>query len=198
MPREGPETASPVGAVLAEEFHRLVAPPSEPSPSSPAHRLHHRRSWLALAGVMTVGVLGVPLLLWIRPPLPREFTVTPEPASLEVAAGEDAQSVRLRISGGKPGTKVDVSFPDRPADVETKQVGTFFGELFEFQVTADLNARPTSEPIALKLRVQAGRNVRDLSIPLTIVRPTVAPLPVGFQAAEGSKLRKLANNQNLS
>ena len=66
---------------------------------------------------------------------------------------------------------------------------------FEFQVTADLNARPTSEPIALNLRVQAGRNVRDLSIPLTIVRPTVAPLPVGFQAAEGSKLQRLANNR---
>ena len=144
---------------------------------------------------MTVGVFGVLLLLLIRPPLPREFTVTAEPSSLEVAAGEDAQLVRLQIGGGKPDTKVDVSFPDRPADVETKQVGTFFGELFEFQVTADLNARPTSEPIALNLRVQAGHNVRELSIPLRIVRPTVAPLPVGFQAAEGSKLQRLANNR---
>ena len=190
-----PKRRPPSARALAEEFHRLVAPPSEPSPSSPAHRLHHRRSWLTLAGVMTVGVLGVPLLLWIRTPFPRPFMVTPEPASLEVTAGEDAQSVRLRISGGQPGTKVDVSFPDRPVDVETGQVGTFFGELIEFQVRADLNARPTSEPIALKLRVQAGRNARDLSIPLTIVPPTVAPLPAGFQAAEGSKLRKLANTK---
>ncbi len=140
---------------------------------------------------MTAGVLGVPLLLWIRTPFPRPFTVTPEPASLEVTAGEDAQPVRLRISGGQPGTKVDVSFPDRPVDVETGQVGTFFGELIEFQVTADLNARPTSEPIALKLRVQAGRNVRDLSIPLTIVPPTGRSSPSrlpgsrGLQAAEG-------------
>ena len=190
-----PKRRPPSARALAEEFHRLVVPPSEPSPSSPAHRLHHRRSWLALAGVMTVGVFGVPLLLLIRPPLPRKFTVTAEPSSLEVAAGEDAQLVRLQIGGGKPDTKVDVSFPDRPADVETKQVGTFFGELFEFQVTADLNARPTSEPIALNLRVQAGHNVRELSIPLRIVRPTVAPLPVGFQAAEGSKLQRLANNR---
>jgi hypothetical protein len=129
--------------------------------------------------------------------LPRKFTVTAEPSSLEVAAGEDAQLVRLQIGGGKPDTKVDVSFLDRPADVETKQVGTFFGELFEFQVTADLNARPTSEPIALNLRVQAGHNVRELSIPLRIVRPTVAPLPVGFQAAEGSKLQRLANTRRI-
>src|SRR5271157_3312834 len=150
-----PKRRPPSARALAEEFHRLVVPPSEPSPSSPARRLHHRRSWLALAGVMTVGVFGVLLLLLIRPPLPREFTVTAEPSSLEVAAGEDAQLVRLQIGGGKPDTKVDVSFPDRPADVETKQVGTFFGELFEFQVTADLNARPTSEPIALNLRVRA-------------------------------------------
>ena len=141
---------------------------------------------------MTAGVLAVPLLLWIRTRFPGPFRVTPEPASLEVTAGADAQSVRLRISGGQPDTKVEVSFPDRPVDVETGQVGTFFGELIEFQVRADLNARPTSEPIALKLRVQAGRNVRDLSLPLTIVAPTVAPLPGGFQAAEGSKLRKLA------
>jgi len=144
---------------------------------------------------MTVGVFGVPLLLLIRPPLPGEFTVTAEPSSLQVAAGEDAQLVRLQIGGGKSGNKVDVSFPDRLADVETKQVGTFFGDLFEFQVTADLNARPTSKPIALNLRVQAGRNVRELSIPLTIVPPPVAPLPVGFQAAEGSKLQRLANNR---
>ena len=190
-----PKRRPPSARALAEEFHRLVAPPSEPSPSSPAHRLYHRRSWLALAGVMSVGVLGVPLLLLIRPPLPGEFTVTAEPSSLEVAAGEDAQLVRLQIGGGKPGTKVDVSFPDRPADVETKQVGTFFGELFEFQVTADLNAKPTSEPIALNLRVQAGHNVRELLIPLRIVRPTVAPLPVGFQAAEGSRLQKLAKTK---
>ena len=31
-----------------------------------------------------------------------------------------------------------------------KQVGTFFGDLYEFQVAADLNARPTPEPIALQ------------------------------------------------
>ena len=76
---------------------------------------------------------------------------------MELIAGGEAQPVRLQFVGCKPGTNVEVSFPDPLADVEMKQVGTFFGDLYEFQVAADLNARPTPEPIALQLRSSRRR-----------------------------------------
>ena len=74
----------------------------------------------------------------------------------------EAQSVRLQYQWAQPGTKVEVSFPDRLRMSRLEQVGTFFGDLYEFQVAADLNARPTPEPIALKLRIQAGRRCQGV------------------------------------
>jgi serine/threonine protein kinase len=188
-PKRRPESAS----ALAAEFHRLVAPTPEPLPPIRTHWAR-RGAWLALAGVIAIGV-GVPLQRLIRSPSRGIFTVTTDSSSLEVVAGGEAQLVRLQFTGCEPGTKVDVTFPDPHADVTIKQVGTFFGDFYEFQVAADLNARPTPEPIELKLRVSTSHDVRESSIPLRIASPRVAPLPAGFREAEGAQLRRLANDK---
>jgi serine/threonine protein kinase len=179
---------------LAEEFHRLVAPGPEPPRSNGTDWLR-RRTLLALP--VAVGLaIAVPLVLSLRRSAsPRGFSVTAEPSSLDLVPDGEAQQVRLQFAGNQPGTNVDVSFPDRPEGVSTKQVGTFFGELYEFKVFADLNAPPTPDPIPLKLRIQAGPDVWESTIRLRILPPRVAALPVGFRKAEGSPLRKLAGGK---
>ena len=189
-PKKRPASAR----ALAEEFHRIVAPLVGAASPDTDHWVRRDRAWMALVGVVGLGI-GVLLLPRIRPASPTEFSVTADPSSMELIAGGEAQPVRLQFVGCKPGTNVEVSFPDPLADVAMKQVGTFFGDLYEFQVAADLNARPTPEPIALQLRIRAGADVRESSIRLRIVRPTIAPLPAGFHEAEGSQLRRLAINK---
>ena len=138
-PKKRPASAR----ALAEEFHRIVAPSSEPPHPIPTHWVRRYRAWMALVGVVGLGIC-VLLLPRIRPASPTEFSVTADPSSMELIAGGEAQPVRLQFVGCKPGTNVEVSFPDPLADVAMKQVGTFFGDLYEFQVAADLNARTDS------------------------------------------------------
>jgi serine/threonine protein kinase len=189
-PKRRPSSAR----ALAEEFHRLVAPGSDsPRPTAP-DRIP-RRAWLTVAVAVGLAAIGIPLLPLFRTASPREFSVTADTSSLDLIAGGEPQHVRLQFVGTRPGTKVDVSFPEPLADVETKQVGDVFGDQYDFQVAADLNARPTPEPIDLKMRVRAGPDVRESSLRLRIVRPPIGPLPGGFEVAEGSRLQRFPDDK---